>query len=109
MATDPAGIVELEPTPDGWRATVAQGGHIVPNTTWSYRFRVVTDEGHITLRAFVDRSGREDDGWICIEVEDTGIGIAEEDLELVASNLSDAIASWTSARRAARILSRIAR
>jgi signal transduction histidine kinase/HAMP domain-containing protein len=33
-----------------------------------------TDEGHITLRAF------KDDGWICIEVEDTGIGIAEEDL-----------------------------
>jgi signal transduction histidine kinase len=33
-----------------------------------------TDEGHITLRAF------RDDGWICLEVEDTGIGIAEEDL-----------------------------
>jgi PAS domain S-box-containing protein len=32
-----------------------------------------TDEGHITLRAF------RDDGWICLEVEDTGIGIAEED------------------------------
>jgi PAS domain S-box-containing protein len=33
-----------------------------------------TDEGHITMRAF------RDDGWICLEVEDTGIGIAEEDL-----------------------------
>jgi signal transduction histidine kinase len=42
-----------------------------------------TDEGHITLRAFVDRSGREDDGWICIEVEDTGIGIAQEDLSKI--------------------------
>ena len=30
---------------DRWRATVFQGGHIVPNTSWEYRFRVVTDEG----------------------------------------------------------------
>jgi signal transduction histidine kinase/HAMP domain-containing protein len=36
-----------------------------------------TDEGHITLRAF------RDDGWICLEVEDTGIGIAEEDLSKI--------------------------
>jgi signal transduction histidine kinase len=33
-----------------------------------------TDEGHITLRAF------KDNGWICLQVEDTGIGIAKEDL-----------------------------
>jgi signal transduction histidine kinase len=36
-----------------------------------------TDEGHITLRAF------RDDGWICLEVEDTGIGIAKEDLDKI--------------------------
>jgi signal transduction histidine kinase len=36
-----------------------------------------TDEGHITLRAF------RDEGWICLEVEDTGIGIAEEDLTTI--------------------------
>jgi signal transduction histidine kinase/putative methionine-R-sulfoxide reductase with GAF domain len=32
-----------------------------------------TEEGSITLRAF------QDDGWVCLEVEDTGIGISEED------------------------------
>jgi len=36
-----------------------------------------TDEGHITMRAF------RDDGWICLEVEDTGIGIAEEYLNKI--------------------------
>jgi signal transduction histidine kinase len=36
-----------------------------------------TDEGHIILRAF------RDDGWICLQVEDTGIGIAEEDLNTI--------------------------
>ncbi len=30
---------------DEWRATVHRAGHIVPNTTWEYHFRVVTDEG----------------------------------------------------------------
>jgi signal transduction histidine kinase len=34
-----------------------------------------TEQGSIALRAFGD------DGWLCIEVEDTGIGIAEDDLE----------------------------
>jgi hypothetical protein len=28
-----------------WRAVVRQPGHIVPNTTWEYRFRVVTSDG----------------------------------------------------------------
>jgi signal transduction histidine kinase/putative methionine-R-sulfoxide reductase with GAF domain len=34
-----------------------------------------TDEGHVTLRAF------SDDGWVCLEVEDTGVGIGEADQE----------------------------
>ncbi|MBN1976078.1 MAG: GAF domain-containing protein [Anaerolineae bacterium] len=33
-----------------------------------------TDAGHITLRAF------KEDGWICLEVEDTGVGIAAGNL-----------------------------
>jgi signal transduction histidine kinase/DNA-binding response OmpR family regulator len=37
-----------------------------------------TNKGAITLRAFADPSPSE---WICIEVEDTGIGIGEDDLE----------------------------
>lgn len=32
---------------DRWRAAVYRAGHIVPNTRWQYRFRVVTDEGSV--------------------------------------------------------------
>jgi hypothetical protein len=36
----------VEPVADGaWRATVREAGHVVPNTTYEYRFRVVTDDG----------------------------------------------------------------
>ncbi len=45
---DRVSIAALEPAGDGWRATLAQGGHFVPNTAWEYRFRVVTDEGDAT-------------------------------------------------------------
>lgn len=39
-------IASVEPAgPGRWRATVHVGGHIVPNTPFDYRFRVVTDEG----------------------------------------------------------------
>ncbi len=31
--------------PGTWRAVVHQAGHVVPNTTYDYRFRVVTAEG----------------------------------------------------------------
>jgi hypothetical protein len=31
--------------PDTWRATVHEAGHVVPNTSYEYRFRVVTDDG----------------------------------------------------------------
>jgi PAS domain S-box-containing protein len=36
-----------------------------------------TEAGHITLRAFGE------DGWVCLEVEDTGAGIKEADLETI--------------------------
>lgn len=38
-------IAAVEPVGDAWRATVVQGGHVVPNTSWQYRFRVVTADG----------------------------------------------------------------
>jgi len=41
-------IAAVERDGDVWRASVVQGGHIVPNTSWQYRFRVVTDEGSAT-------------------------------------------------------------
>ncbi len=36
-----------------------------------------TKEGSITLRAF------SDDNWVCLQVEDTGIGIAGDDMEMI--------------------------
>lgn len=39
-------IASVERTgPDTWKATVFQGGHVVPNTSYRYRFRVVTEDG----------------------------------------------------------------
>jgi PAS domain S-box-containing protein len=48
-----------------------------------------THEGSITLRAF------NDDGWVCIEVEDTGVGISEEDLENIFERFTQADGSTT--------------
>lgn len=39
-------IATLEQTgPDTWEAAVFQGGYVVPNTSYDYRFRIVTDDG----------------------------------------------------------------
>ena len=46
--SDRVTIARVEPTDAGWRASVRNTGHIVPNTSWEYRFRVVTDEGDAT-------------------------------------------------------------
>jgi signal transduction histidine kinase len=40
-----------------------------------------TDEGHIAVRAYVDGDNRQQERWMCLEVEDTGSGISEQDLE----------------------------
>ncbi|MCP4544779.1 MAG: GAF domain-containing protein [Chloroflexi bacterium] len=42
-----------------------------------------TEQGTITLRAYVDRSGRGDRDWVCVDIEDTGLGIAEGDVEMI--------------------------
>lgn len=46
--SDRVAVASVEPDGTGWRATVSQTGHVVPNTTWRYRFRVVTAEGDVT-------------------------------------------------------------
>lgn len=46
--SDRVTIADLSGDADGWTATVVQGGHIVPNTSWEFRFRVITDEGPAT-------------------------------------------------------------
>ena len=42
-----------------------------------------TDEGHIAVRAYVDREGTLDEAWMCLEVKDTGTGISEEDQDKI--------------------------
>jgi len=39
-----------------------------------------TDKGHIRLHAYQETDGH-DKTWVCIDVEDTGIGIAKEDMD----------------------------
>jgi two-component system sensor histidine kinase/response regulator len=48
-----------------------------------------TEQGQVTLRAF-----REGDEWICMEVEDTGIGIQEADLENIFEQFRQADGSF---------------
>ncbi len=45
--SDRVTIAAVEREGDGWRASAFEGGHIVPNTQWQYRFRVVTDDGAV--------------------------------------------------------------
>jgi PAS domain S-box-containing protein len=51
-----------------------------------------TEEGNITLRAF------SDNGWLCIDVTDTGIGISDEDVQKIFDRFTQADSS--NARRA---------
>jgi PAS domain S-box-containing protein len=48
-----------------------------------------TEQGQVTLRAF-----REGDEWICMEVEDTGIGIQDADLENIFEQFRQADGSF---------------
>lgn len=43
--SDQVTIADLDGGDGTWTATVFQAGHIVPNTRWDYRFRVVTEDG----------------------------------------------------------------
>jgi signal transduction histidine kinase/putative methionine-R-sulfoxide reductase with GAF domain len=54
-----------------------------------------TEKGFVTLRAYTDRSGREGSDWVCIEVEDSGIGIPEDKLEVIFDRFQQADGSST--------------
>ena len=44
-----------------------------------------TEKGFIEIRARFDRDGDEDEGTLVIEIEDTGVGISEEDKHRISS------------------------
>ncbi len=54
-----------------------------------------TEKGYVTLRAYADRGGRDGSDWICIEIEDTGIGIPEDKLEVIFDRFQQADGSST--------------
>jgi CheY-like chemotaxis protein/anti-sigma regulatory factor (Ser/Thr protein kinase) len=45
-----------------------------------------TEKGHVELRAFYDRAEGAEDGTLRLEVEDTGCGIAPEDLKRIGTD-----------------------
>jgi hypothetical protein len=46
--SDHVSIADVEGGDGAWTASVHQGGHIVPNTSWEFRFRVVTEDGSVS-------------------------------------------------------------
>ncbi len=65
-------VDEELPAVIGDRMRIAQILNNLVSNAWKF-----TDQGHVAIRAY--REGN----WICVAVEDTGIGIAEEDLPTV--------------------------
>jgi Peptidase MA superfamily len=85
-------IAALEPAGDGWRASVQQGGHIVPNTSWDYRFRVVTPDGSVTGPAATYRLLDERFEWDVLEGEHVNVWTYEggDDFARRALRIADA-------------------
>jgi signal transduction histidine kinase len=58
-----------------------------------------TDEGYVSLHAFRQPSEPDgagsDNGWVCIEIEDTGVGISQEDLETIFDKFQQVDGSFT--------------
>lgn len=96
--SDRVNIAAVEDIGTGrYRATVFQGGHIVPNTRFDYRFRALTDEGVVVGP---DARHRVEDGrleWQILEGErvrvwwhEGGEGFARRALDIAESALSEA-------------------
>ena len=52
---------------DTWEATAYRSGHIVPNTRWDYRFRVINDDGSATGPVATHRYADERLEWQVLE------------------------------------------
>jgi hypothetical protein len=95
--SDRVSIAAVEREGDGWRATVVQGGHIVPNTSWDYRFRVVTEDGAVSGPAGAYRLLDERFDWTVIEGErvnvwtyEGGDDFAQRALEIAEAGMASA-------------------
>ena len=95
--SDRVTIANLEGEDGAWIASVFQSGHIVPNTSWEYRFRVVTDEGTAEGPVGTPRLLDERFEWDVLEGEhvnvwtyEGGDGFARDALEIADSALLDA-------------------
>ncbi len=65
--SDRVSIAIVEREGDGWVASAFQGGHIVPNSSWSYRFRAVTREGSVEGPAATHRLVDDRFDWRSLE------------------------------------------
>jgi hypothetical protein len=82
---------------DTWRASVAQGGHVVPNTTFEFAFRVVTDEGSETGPAGRHIVADERVDWQRLEGDDVTVWWQEGDREFAERALDIAESAVDSA------------
>jgi hypothetical protein len=90
-------MAELERAGDGWRATAFTGGHIVPNTTFEYRFRFVGADGDVLGPRASHRVVDERFEWDVLEGErvnvwtyEGGEGFAARALEVADAAIASA-------------------
>ena len=83
--------------PDTWRAAVFKGGHVVPNTTYQYRFRVISDDGAVLGPVSTHRVIDERLEWQRLDGDDVTVwwhrgdqGFAERALEIAEAAMSAA-------------------
>jgi len=77
--SDRVTIARVEPADDGWQATVVHTGHVVPNTSWDYRFRVVTPEGAAVGPSATHRLLDARFDWNVLEGEHVDVWTYEDD------------------------------
>ncbi len=94
--SDRVTIASLDGGEGAWTATVFQSGHIVPNTHWEYRFRVVTADGAVEGPVASHRLLDERFEWEVLEGEhvnvwtyEGGDGYARNALEIAETAMAE--------------------